>query len=124
MPAVHAAENPEALQMKIAEFERVAGVSRDTLRYYEKIGLLSRPERSTNGYRRYGKAHIQELAFIERGKAIGFTLAEIKRGYEQYEKLGKLCPEFRQQLNDKRAMLSLRASEDQNAIRQIDKMLK
>ncbi|WP_394223145.1 MerR family transcriptional regulator [Alteromonas gracilis] len=110
--------------MKILEFEKKVGLSRDTLRYYEKIGLLTRPERASNGYRNYGQTQINELLFIERGKAIGFTLSEIRSGYEAYKKRGELCPQFRKQLLSKKAMLTKRISEDQSAIDEIDKMLK
>lgn len=109
--------------MKISEFENVMGVSRDTLRYYEKIGLLTPPTRETNSYRRYGKAQIQDLHFIERGKTLGFTLLEIKRGLERYRLSGKLCPEFREQLVNKKTMLSNRILEDTDAIAEIDKLL-
>ncbi|MBE0456262.1 MAG: MerR family transcriptional regulator [Pseudoalteromonas prydzensis] len=110
--------------MKIAEFEKQTGLSRDTLRYYEKIGMLTPPVRAGNGYRYYGQTQLQELAFIERGKTIGFTLTEIKVGYERYQALGSLCPEFSKQLRDKKALLAKRISQDRNAIAVIDNMLK
>ena len=109
--------------MKIAEFENAMGVSRDTLRYYEKIGLLTPPTREANSYRCYGQTQIRDLHFIERGKALGFTLLEIKRGLEYHRLSGKLCPEFREQLANKKAMLSNRIAEDTNAISEIEKLL-
>ena len=110
--------------MKIAELEKKVGLSRDTLRYYEKIGILTPPLRASNGYRYYGKTQLKELAFIERGKAIGFTLAEIHSGYQQYQILGKLCPEFIKRLQEKKAMFQQRISQDSVAIAEIDEMLK
>jgi len=110
--------------MKIAEFEEQTGLSRDTLRYYEKIGMLTPPVRADNGYRYYGQTQLQELAFIERGKTIGFTLTEIKVGYHRYKALGHLCPEFTKQLLSKKALLTKRIRDDQNAITIIDDMLK
>ena len=109
--------------MKIAEFENVMGVSRDTLRYYEKIGLLTPPTREANSYRHYGQTQIQDLHFIERGKALGFTLLEIKRGLEYYRLSGRLCPEFCEQLVNKKTMLSKRIAEDTDAIAEIEKLL-
>ena len=109
--------------MKIAEFEKAMGISRDTLRYYEKIGLLTPPTRGINSYRSYGKVQIQDLQFIERGKALGFTLLEIKRGLDRYRQTGKLCAEFRGQLMNKKIMLSKRIAEDTDAITQIEKLL-
>lgn len=109
--------------MKIAEFENVMGVSRDTLRYYEKIGLLTPPTREANSYRDYGQTQIQDLHFIERGKALGFTLLEIKRGLEYRRLSGTLCPEFCEQLVNKKTMLSKRIAEDTDAIAEIEKLL-
>lgn len=109
--------------MKISELEKKVGLSRDTLRYYEKVGVLTPPMRAANGYRHYGKTQLDELVFIERGKAIGFTLSEIRRGYEQYKTLGKLCPEFIKQLQEKKEMFNKRISEDRIAIAEIEKML-
>lgn len=110
--------------MKVAEFEKQTGISRDTLRYYEKIGLLTPPMRADNGYRYYGQVQLKELAFIERGKIIGFTLTEIKAGYKRYQTLGSLCPEFSKQLREKKALLAKRISQDRNAIAVINDMLK
>jgi DNA-binding transcriptional MerR regulator len=110
--------------MKISEFEKIVELPRDTIRYYEKIGMLTPPTRSHNGYRHYGAVQIAELVFIARGKAIGFTLSEIKKGYERYKILGKLCPEFKMQLGKKKEMLAKRIAEDRFSILEIDKMLK
>ena len=88
--------------MKVAEFEKKVGLSRDTLRYYEKIGVLTPPLRRNNGYRYYGEAQLKEIAFIEKGKKIGFTLTAIKQGYLRYKELGHFCPEFKKQLLDKK----------------------
>lgn len=64
--------------MQIGEAARRAGVSPPTIRYYEEIGLLPKPARSSAGYRRYTEAAVEELRFIRRGQAIGFSLDEIR----------------------------------------------
>lgn len=63
--------------MQISEAAQRAGVSAPTIRYYEEIGLLPKPRRSGAGYRRYTDATVEELRFIRKAQAIGFTLDEI-----------------------------------------------
>ena len=64
--------------MKIGVFAKLLGVSSDTLRYYEKNGLLSGMQRSDSGYRHYTQEHVKQVKFILRAKSVGFTLSEIK----------------------------------------------
>ena len=65
--------------MQISEVARQAGVSTPTIRYYEEIGLLPKPSRSSAGYRRYTDATVEELQFIRKAQAIGFSLDEISQ---------------------------------------------
>ena len=62
--------------MRIGELSRRAGVAVDTVRYYEKRGLLPRPRRTPGGFRDYDDGAVARLAAIARAKALGFTLAE------------------------------------------------
>ncbi|WP_407351557.1 heavy metal-responsive transcriptional regulator [Luteimonas sp. R10] len=64
--------------MKIGELARRAEVGIDTLRYYEREGLLPPPRRLASGYRSYGEDDLARLHFIRRAKTLGFTLAEIR----------------------------------------------
>ncbi|MDC0602456.1 MerR family transcriptional regulator [Aliiglaciecola sp.] len=64
--------------MKANELAKIADVGKDTLRYYEKIGLISTPPRSSNGYREYPDSCLEELKFIKMAQSVGFTLSEIK----------------------------------------------
>lgn len=63
--------------MRIGELARRAGVNLQTVRYYERRGLLSDPRRRGAGYREYTEATIERLRFIKRAQELGFTLAEI-----------------------------------------------
>ncbi len=65
--------------MKIGDLAKAAGVSTQTIRYYEREGLLSEPVRAANGYRLYGQRALEALNFIIEAKAVGFTLREIKQ---------------------------------------------
>ena len=66
--------------MLIKEVSKRTGFSKDTIRYYEKIGLLELDKngRSTNNYRHFGKKQIKRLLQIKSMKQFGFTLKEIK----------------------------------------------
>jgi DNA-binding transcriptional MerR regulator len=63
--------------MKIKEVAERSGFSAPTLRYYEEIGLLPEPARTSSGYRQYDERTVERLAFIARAKQLGCTLDEI-----------------------------------------------
>jgi MerR family copper efflux transcriptional regulator len=64
--------------MGIGTLARRAGVRIDTVRYYEKNGLLAPRSRLASGYRRYGELEVARLRFIRRSQALGFTLKEVR----------------------------------------------
>lgn len=63
--------------MTIGQLARSAGSDVETIRYYERRGLLPPPPRAGNGYRRYPPDAVRQLRFIRRAKTLGFTLTEI-----------------------------------------------
>jgi MerR family copper efflux transcriptional regulator len=62
----------------IGTLAKRAGVRIDTIRYYERSGLLSPKARLASGYRRYGELELSRLRFIRRAQALGFTLREVR----------------------------------------------
>lgn len=64
--------------MKIGEVARRVGIPVDTVRYYERNGLLPPPARRASGYRDYHDSDIARLNFVLRAKALGFTLIEVR----------------------------------------------
>ncbi|KRS19995.1 zinc-responsive transcriptional regulator [Alishewanella sp. WH16-1] len=64
--------------MKIGALAQQFNVTVDTIRFYEKQGLLATAPRSGAGYRQYGTSDVQRLSFILRAKAIGFSLQQIR----------------------------------------------
>jgi MerR family mercuric resistance operon transcriptional regulator len=64
--------------MPIGELSRRTGVNTETIRYYEKIKMLPVPIRTEGGHRVYGPKETRTLAFIRRGRELGFTLDEIR----------------------------------------------
>jgi len=63
----------------IGQLARQGGVGIDTVRYYERNGLLAPRSRLASGYRRYGDIELARLRFIRRAQGLGFTLKEIKQ---------------------------------------------
>ncbi len=63
--------------LTIGKLAAAAGVGRETIRYYERMGLLESPPRSAAGYRHYPHDAVDRLRFIRRAQELGFTLAEI-----------------------------------------------
>lgn len=64
--------------MKIGEAATASGCHIETIRYYERVGLLPRPARTGSGYRDYTEGQVQRLRFITRGRELGFSLEEIR----------------------------------------------
>jgi len=65
-------------RLQIGEVAKESGASIDTIRYYEKLGLLARPIRSEGGFRLYSKETIEKLRFVKNAQKLGFTLNEIQ----------------------------------------------
>jgi DNA-binding transcriptional MerR regulator len=64
--------------LQIGKVARTTGLSVDTIRFYEKEGLLRKPERSEGGFRLYSSQDIENLQFIHKAQELGFSLAEIR----------------------------------------------
>ena len=77
------------------ELAKLAGVSADTLRHYERKGVLHRPHRSSNGYRQYPAAALQRVQLIRKALAVGFTLDELANILSVRDSGGAPCHEVR-----------------------------
>lgn len=66
-------------RLKIGDIAKQTGVSVGTLRYYETLKLLYPLERGDNGYRYYSSATVQQVQFIKKSQALGFSLEEIRQ---------------------------------------------
>jgi len=62
----------------IASLAQAAGVGVETVRYYERRGLIAQPARADGAYRRYGGDHVHRIRFIRRAQELGFRLEEIE----------------------------------------------
>ena len=77
------------------ELARLAGVSADSLRHYERKRVLSRPVRAHNGYRRYPAEALQRVRLIRRALAVGFTLDELATILAVRDRGGAPCRKVR-----------------------------
>lgn len=68
--------------MRIGEFAKRSGFAVDTVRFYEKVGLL-KPAKKSNGYRSYCDANVEEAEFINLAKSLGFNLRQIREFREK-----------------------------------------
>lgn len=64
--------------MTIGALGQATGVGAETIRYYERIGILAAPARSAAGYRLYTAEHVRRLRFIRRGRELGLSLDEVR----------------------------------------------
>lgn len=64
--------------MYIGQLAQHTGVAIDTVRYYERQGILPLPQRQASGYRHYGEQDVARLRFVRRAKGLGFSLVEIR----------------------------------------------
>jgi Cu(I)-responsive transcriptional regulator len=79
--------------MKIGELSRVTGTNIETIRYYERIGLLPAPHRTAANYRSYGDSHRARLTFVRHSRDLGFTIEEIRSLLDLSDDPGRDCSE-------------------------------
>ena len=65
--------------LKRGNLAKMAGVNIETIRYYEKQGILPEPDRSPSGYRQYDDETVNRIRFVKRAQKLGFSLSEIKQ---------------------------------------------
>jgi MerR family transcriptional regulator, mercuric resistance operon regulatory protein len=66
------------VSLSIGELSRLTGVNIETIRYYERIGVMPVPPRTEGGQRIYGEDHLKRLAFVRRSRELGFSLDEVR----------------------------------------------
>ena len=81
--------------LRAGELARLAGVSTDTLRHYERRGLLPAPLRAANGYRQYAASSLDRVRLIRRALAIGFTIDELAVILKERDRGGAPCRKVR-----------------------------
>ena len=97
--------------IRAGELARKSGVSTDTLRHYERKGVLPKPRRSTNGYREYPPEALARVLLVRRALSFGFTLDELARVLGARERGGAPCREVRALAASKLAGIEARLKE-------------
>jgi DNA-binding transcriptional MerR regulator len=85
----------KARYLQSGELAKAAGVSPDTLRHYERKGVLARPRRAANGYRQYPPEALARVLLVRRALAVGFTLDELARVLSVRDRGAAPCKEVR-----------------------------
>src|SRR5215213_5475046 len=93
------------------ELARLAGVSTDTLRHYERKGVLPVARRLNNGYRKYPADSLDRVRLVRRALAVGFTLDELARFLKARDRGQAPCREVRALAEEKLADLESRLKE-------------
>jgi MerR family mercuric resistance operon transcriptional regulator len=110
--------------LTIGRLAAAAGVNLETVRYYERIGLMPSPARTNSGHRAYEKAHVKRLAFIRRARELGFGIDDIRALLALAEPARGSCAEVREiaqaHLDDVRAKLADLAKLEQILAETID----
>jgi MerR family transcriptional regulator, mercuric resistance operon regulatory protein len=100
--------------LTIGPLARAAGVNVETVRYYQRRGLVAEPERPLNSVRRYSEDSVKRIRFIKRAQELGFTLAEIANLLALGD--GRSCRETRELAGRKLAIVESRLT-DLNCLR-------
>ncbi len=82
---------PEREQFTIGILSERSGVNIETIRYYERVGLLPKPQRSAAGYRLYRTIDSDRLCFIRRARDLGFSLDEVRRLLDLADQKSRSC---------------------------------
>jgi len=83
----------ETGRIAIGALSKHTGTNIETIRYYERVGLLPAPARSTGGYRLYRTDHLKRLNFVRRARALGFSIGEVRTLLKLADERKRPCAE-------------------------------
>lgn len=96
--------------LTIGKLAAFSGVNLETIRYYERIGLMPAPDRTDGGHRVYEDVHRRRLSFVRRARELGFTIEEIRALLDLAQPQRRSCEEVRKiaaaHLEDVRAKIA------------------
>ena len=82
-------------RLAIGALSKRTGSKVETIRYYERVGLLPAPARSAGGYRLYATEHLRRLTFVRRARALGFSIKEVRKLLNLADHRPRPCAEAR-----------------------------
>lgn len=94
--------------LRISQVAKSAGVGVETVRFYERRGLLDEPPRTASGYRAYPVGSVERLRFIRRAQGLGFSLAEIRQLLVLYPDSRQACGSVQAQAEEKLAEVQVK----------------
>lgn len=109
--------------MRIGELAEQAGVNVQTVRYYERRGLLREPGRTASGYRTYRGESVKRLRFIKRAQDLGFSLEEIGELLELRVRHASACGEVEAKARDKIGVVEEKVRELERMKRSLESLV-
>ena len=109
--------------MKIGELSRSTGTNVETIRYYERIGLLPKPARTGGNYRDYVPDHVERLAFIRHARGLGFEIADIRSLLDLAEDPARDCGEADRIASGHLAAVERKIEQLQQLRKELDRMI-
>lgn len=101
----------DSTSLSIGEVAKEAGVGVETVRFYEREGLVPEPGRRPSGYRQYPPDTVRRIRFVQRAKELGFTLREIRELLSLRVTAGKKCADVRKLAHEKLAEVDAKLTE-------------
>jgi MerR family mercuric resistance operon transcriptional regulator len=108
--------------IKIGLLAEKAGVHLETIRYYQRLGVMSTPRRTYGSVRRYGEDSVKRLRFIKRAQALGFSLDEVKLLLDL--SVGEHCGETRAFARQKRRLVAKKIADLRAIQTALDKLIR
>ena len=108
--------------MTIGRLAEASGVHVETIRYYQRLGLMPTPGRQRNSVRRYGEDSVRRLRFIKRAQALGFSLEEVKLLLKLSQ--GEHCAETRTFAEQKKRLLESKMADLRAIQSALDKLIR
>lgn len=109
--------------MKIGQIAAATGLHIETIRFYEREGLVSPPDRTAGNYRSYDGKHLKRLSFIRRARDLGFSLAQVRELLDLADDRDRPCDAVDTLARDQRAKVSQKIAELTALRRELDNLI-